>query len=55
MAKEPPERLTISLPQDAPIDTKEIDDLVEQSECQTRSEFIRELLAEAREDDDGVS
>jgi metal-responsive CopG/Arc/MetJ family transcriptional regulator len=50
MAKEKPERLTISIPENEPIDAETIDELVGQSECGNRSEFIRELLKEAVED-----
>lgn len=50
MSKEPPDRLTISLPEDAPIDTSEIDRMVEQSECENRSEYIRQVLADAADD-----
>lgn len=47
MGKTPPERTTISFPEDSEIDLSTIDVLVEKSECETRSEWIREQLAES--------
>lgn len=49
--KDTPDRVTISLPEDAPIDTDTIDELVSQSECQNRSEYIRQVLADESDPD----
>lgn len=46
----PPDRVTISLPPDFSIDAEQLDDLVERSEFNNRSEFIREAIREAIED-----
>jgi metal-responsive CopG/Arc/MetJ family transcriptional regulator len=47
MAKDPPDRISISLPPDADIDPDLIDELVADSEANNRSELIRQLVKEA--------
>jgi len=44
MTNDPPERLSISIPPDSPLSTDDLDELVEQSGYQTRSEFIRAAI-----------
>lgn len=44
MADTPPERVTFSIPPDEDLDKKEIDELVEASPFDTRSEFIRAAI-----------
>jgi len=51
MTKSPPDRLTISFPEDSDVDPDTIDELVEDSDCQSRSEYIRKLLADETADD----
>lgn len=47
MADEPPDRITVSFPPGAVIDADTIDALVEASDCENRSEWIRKVLADA--------
>lgn len=47
MTKDPPDRISISIPSDAEIDRRVIERLVEASDAETTSEYIRQLLAEA--------
>jgi metal-responsive CopG/Arc/MetJ family transcriptional regulator len=51
MAKDPPERFSISLPADADLDLDQLDEIVEASEYETRSEYIREAILYPDEDD----
>jgi len=44
MTKEPPERLSISIPPDSDLSADDLDELVEQSEYGSRSEFIRAAI-----------
>jgi metal-responsive CopG/Arc/MetJ family transcriptional regulator len=52
MAKDPPDRLSVSIPPDSDIDPEAVDELVADSEAESRSELIRQLLREAAEDPD---
>lgn len=41
-----PERTTISFPPDCGLDVDDVDKLVEQSDCESRSEYVRSLILE---------
>jgi len=44
MTKDPPERLSVSIPPGSPLSADELDELVEQSEYGSRSEFVRAAI-----------
>ena len=44
MAKDPPERFTVSIPSDADLDLDQLDELVKASPYSTRSEYIRQAI-----------
>lgn len=50
MSDRPPDRMTISLPPGFDLDREQLDDLVENSEFSSRSEFVREAIRDAIED-----
>lgn len=52
MAGDPPDRITVSFPPGAEIDAAEIDRLVEESDCESRSEWIRRVIADASDVED---
>lgn len=51
MATDPPERFNVSIPEDEDIDLDEIDELVRESEYGSRSEFVRQAILDARDQD----
>lgn len=50
MADSPPERTTISFPPDSEIDLDRLDDLVDRGDYESRSELIRQAIADVDED-----
>lgn len=47
------DRITVNLTaEDVELDVQDVDDLVERSECSSRSELIRRLLADELDDGD---
>jgi len=48
MADRPPERYNLSIPPDHPLAGR-LDELVEQSDCTSRSEYIREAIVDAED------
>jgi Arc/MetJ-type ribon-helix-helix transcriptional regulator len=50
MSDEPPERFTVSLPPGFDLDLDDLDDLVEQSDHGSRSEYIRAAILDDGDD-----
>lgn len=46
-----PERTTVSIPPECPIDLEQLDRLVEESEATSRSEYIRRAIMEQADAD----
>lgn len=49
---DPPERFTVSIPDEADFDLDDLDDLVERSEYGSRSEYIRAAIDAEQDGDD---
>ena len=54
MSGNTPDRFNVSIPPDFPLDLDQLDDLVEQSEYSSRSEYVRHAILDDEEIDETV-